>query len=321
MSIKKIVALFTLAMLALPFASEAQVFRGASHWKSFRQEFGGGTGASGFLGELGGRDRIGSDLFYDLEFSQSHTATTLFYRYYVSEKTALRANFSYGIVRGDDKTTNEQFRRNRNLNFRSPIIEMSLIYEVHLLQEVVGHRYNIKGAKGFRNAFFDLYLYTGIGGFYFSPKGRLGAGQWYKLRPLGTEGQGLVGGPEKMYSPISVAIPIGFGITKMLGKGPSKGDWKVGFDLGVRKTFTDYIDDVSTTYFDNDQLRTDRSEIAAQLADPSLGLLESTGEGLQRGDPTDMDSYVFALLTVTKKVKKCPKFRRRVRSRRSMPSF
>lgn len=320
MNVKKLLPILGIILFALPLVSEAQVFRGTSHWKSFRQELGIGTGASNYLGELGGRDRVGSDLFYDLEFSQTHTATSLFYRYYISEKTALRASASYAIVRGDDKTTAERFRRNRNLNFRSPIIEMALVYEVHLLQEVVGHRYNIKGAKGFRNAFFDLYLYTGLSGFYFNPKGQLGGGAWYKLRPLGTEGQGLVGGPDT-YSTVSVAIPIGFGITKMLGKGPSKGDWKVGIDLGVRKTFTDYIDDVSTTYFDNDQLRAERSDIAAELADPSLQLLESTGAGLQRGDPTDKDSFVFALITVTKKMKKRPKFRRRVRSRRSMPSF
>ena len=300
------------------FRSESQVFRGTNHWKSFRQEYGFGTGASNFLGELGGRDRVGSDLFYDLEFSQTHTANTAFYRYYISEKTALRANFSYGIVRGDDKTTNEQFRRNRNLNFRSPIIETSIIYEVHLLQEVVGRRYNLKGAKGFRNAFFDLYLYTGLAGFYFNPKGRLGSGQWYALRPLGTEGQQLNVNPTKKYSPISVAIPIGIGVTKMLGKGPAKGDWKIGFDLGVRKTFTDYIDDVSGTYYDPSELASQVGPTAAYLSNPSVENTTWFAAGQQRGDKQKV-AYFYLNIVFYKnitykdyaKARKAPRWRGR----------
>jgi len=298
----------------IPMFAEAQLFRNSNHWKQYRNEWSLAIGTTGFLGELGGRNRAGSDLFWDLEFNQSHLAAAGYYRYFITEKTAITGSFSYGVLRGSDETTAEKFRRNRNLNFKSNVYELAVRYEFHLAQELIGHRYNLRGAKGMRNSLLGLYGFVGLGGFYFNPKGRFG-NQWIPLHPLSTEGQGLEGGPSN-YSRLAIAIPVGFGIRKTISKST-----KLGIELGVRKTFTDYIDDVSTTYFDNDIIRQEVGVDAAFLADPSLGTINSTEAGMQRGDPTDMDSYVFLMVTFSHQIKKKSRFRRRVRSRRSMPSF
>jgi hypothetical protein len=83
-------------------------------------------------------------------------------------------------------------------------------------------------------------------------------------------------------------------------------------EVGYRKTFTDYIDDVSTDYYDNDKLRRRRGNMAADLADPSKGEIptytrgtytyDPTAEGMQRGDPSDKDAYIFTTITFSWKI-------------------
>jgi len=123
---------------------------------------------------------------------------------------------------------------------------------------------------------------------------------------LGTEGQGLVSTREK-YSRFQFAIPFGIGFKYGLDK-----VWAVGLEFGARRTFTDYIDDVSTTYYDNDKLA-ESNPLAAQMADPSLGEVEGqTAVNQQRGDPKDNDAYMFLLITLTYKLKT---------TRRGLPKF
>ena len=72
----------------------------------------------------------------------------------------------------------------------------------------------------------------------------------------------------------------------------------------MRKTFTDYIDDVSKTYYDNDAIKSHSGETAAHLADPSLPPREGqTLAGEQRGDPRDRDAYMFAVFSLHYKIR------------------
>jgi hypothetical protein len=77
----------------------------------------------------------------------------------------------------------------------------------------------------------------------------------------------------------------------------------MGFEFGIRKTFTDYIDDVSKTYYDNDAISQANGPIAAALADPSLVETPATNVGSQRGDPSDKDAYMFMIFSIHYKLR------------------
>ncbi|MBK8228942.1 MAG: hypothetical protein IPK70_17425 [Flavobacteriales bacterium] len=57
-----------------------------------------------------GRNQIGSPFLWDLEYTQTRPAASLAYRYYLARQQALRMRFTYGILAGNDNTTEEMFR-------------------------------------------------------------------------------------------------------------------------------------------------------------------------------------------------------------------
>ena len=262
-----------------------------------------GLGASNFLGDLGGRDQIGSDFVWDLEFSRTKPAMKISYMHYVNKWSGIRYNFLWGSIAGDDKLTAEPYRNNRNLHFKSTLLELSAWYEVHLVRDKVAHRHDLKDMRGrmigLRGGHIGTYLFGGIAGVYFNPKA-LHNGQWVALAPLGTEGQGLPGGP-KAYRRLTVGFPMGFGFRFSRNR-----RFSLSAELGYRITLSDYLDDVSTSYYDNEALLQARGEASAYLADPSLdteGTLTWTQEGEQRGDPTDNDGYMFLTISGNYKIK------------------
>lgn len=283
--------LFTLSLLASCATSAL-----AQSWPFLRNEIYGGLGASNFLGELGGANQIGTNGIKDLEFSLTKPNITVGYRFVVTTNFAIRANFTQAWVSGDDAKTNEPVRQNRNLNFKSPITELALMFEYYPFSEKIDHMYRMKGVKGKRPRYLSPYITAGIGAFYFNPKGNYN-GTWYKLQALKTEGQGLPGGPTP-YKKISLCIPVGIGLKYALSK-----TWSVGFELVGRKTFTDYLDDVSTVYYDPIALA-QVNPLSPLLADPNLGLVagattpNADGTGAQRGDSKDKDSYMLAIFSV-----------------------
>lgn len=283
----------------------------AQRWKKMRYEAVFGTGMSDFLGELGGRDAIGRDYFYDLEYKSIRPLFTGGLRYRARQNHYINAMLTYGWVSGDDKLTKEYFRNNRNLHFRSPIVELSAYYAIGIGKEQVGRRYRlgVKRSRMSRYLTINLYPWAGISVFYFNPKAKDPIDEhWYPLQPMGTEGQGIVK-TRRPYSRVQFAIPYGIGFKYALDK-----RWLIAVEYGIRKTFTDYIDDVSTTYFDNTELKIRKGAKAAYFANPSTGPASNTAPGVQRGDPTDKDSYMF--MTVTLNYKMVLK-----RSRRSRPKF
>jgi hypothetical protein len=80
--------------------------------------------------------------------------------------------------------------------------------------------------------------------------------------------------------------------------------------VGFRKTFNDYIDDVSTTYVDETLLRNTRGQKVVDIAyrgDELPGGLPYPTAGTQRGNPKSKDSYYFFGLTF--RVRMVPKKR------------
>ena len=75
-------------------------------------------------------------------------------------------------------------------------------------------------------------------------------------------------------------------------------------EYGFRKSWTDYIDDVSTTYVDNAQLTYVAGELAAGLADRS-GEVEPgyvNAAGIKRGDDSLDDWFAYFNVNITLKL-------------------
>jgi len=294
--IKRYVFLF---IILLPLVSEAQ------RWKRMRYEIVAAVGTTNFLGELGGANQIGTNYYKDLEMAATRYALNVGMRYKLSQSTAVKVGFSYGRLRGDDKWTQEPYRNNRNLMFKSPIIELAAQYEFSWMKETIGSRYKVRRVRGRGRKGSDIYVYgfLGVAGYYFNPKAQYN-GDWVALQPLHTEGQGLIP-TRKPYSRFQFAIPVGVGLKYSLNKTSS-----IGVEYGIRKVFTDYIDDVSTVYYDKSELAQNFGDASAQLSDPSLtggpsplGPGCQTCAGQQRGDPRDLDHYMFFLITYNYKLK------------------
>lgn len=245
-----------LLTLLLSFAGIAQ-----------NSELGGTVGTSFYLGDLNPRG----------VFKMPRLAGGIVYRYNFTPRWALKADILFCEVAASDAVTNKKYER--NLSFKSPITEISVQAELNFFR-----LYNERGKN-----FFTPYLFAGIAFFSFNPQAELN-GTYYVLQHLGTEGQGFEG-ERKYYSLCNFAIPFGLGIRFNVAK------WLcIGAEWGMRYTFTDFLDDVSGNYYDNQALRDARGDIVADLADRSEVLHQG---GTQRGNSTTKDLYSYAGLTVT----------------------
>jgi hypothetical protein len=232
-------------------------------------------GGSYYTGEL---NRMG-------HFQQLEPAGGIIFRYNVHSRLALRINAFYGWVRGDDSRSPFAYQQNRNLSFRSHIMEIAAGFEFNYFNYEIGNQ----------KYWITPYMFGEIGGFHMNPKTKYN-GEWVELRPLGTEGQGTSLSSEKPYSLVQLSIPMGLGVKMNIGKKAS-----ISLEYGIRMTFTDYIDDVSGTYVDRDALAQSNGSIAADLSDRSvnsLGLNDSN-TGYRRGDPNNKDWYSFFGIMVT----------------------
>lgn len=295
--------LVVITVLCFSFSGSAQ------RWNKYRYEGVLGIGATNFLGDLGGANQIGTNGLRDLELVLTRPSVSGGLRYRIYQHWSVKGTLGWGIIRGDDKLTKEPYRNNRNLHFRSHVIELSAVLEGHLTKEQKGHRYKIKGAKGWKNIEINTYGFVGIAVLYFNPMAKYKNGGWYALQPLGTEGQGIKPGLRK-YSRVTVAIPIGIGFKHLIGRYMS-----LGIEAGMRKTFTDYLDDVSTLYYTDDiRAYYNNDPLHVYFADPSEGQgwsPRSVAQGQQRGDPRDKDSYMFIHITIGHKII----YRKRTRSK------
>ena len=277
----------------LPAFSNAQRVR--ARWKAYRFEWSGGIGASNFLGELGGANNVGTHGFKDLEFTTTRPNICVGLRYKLTPFFALHSHITVGGVSGDDKLTDEYFRKNRNLNFRSTIYEINCNFEASLLAQKEGGLYKLRGIRRSSTYEVSAYAFAGIGLFHFNPKGKID-GKWVALQPLGTEGQGISPARNK-YNRTQVCIPVGFGFRYFFNRHIG-----VGLEYGLRYTFTDYIDDVSKTYYDPQAIAAAYGPQASALSDPSL-VKKDSNIGQSRGDPRHNDSYMFAVFSIHYKIK------------------
>jgi hypothetical protein len=193
----------------------------------------------------------------------------------------LRAGFTYGSIQGDDKKI-QQFAH-RNLNFKSTITEASLCLE-----------YDFFSADKDRKLI--PYIFAGIGVYHYNPYTSYNSQKVY-LQPLGTEGEGLSIYPHrKIYSLTNLEDPFGVGVKyKLLS------NLLIGIEFNSRYLYTDYLDDVSRTYPDENELFKQRGQLAVDVSfrgdEINPGLPYPSGN--KRGNPKQNDNYYTSVITLT----------------------
>lgn len=219
------------------------------------------------------------DLNPYLPFYRNQWAFSLMYRYNVYSRMSFRLNYTQGSVEAFDSDAANPLRVNRNLNFQSDIKEFAGGIEFYYANFYFGRANGKKKIQG------TCYFLAQLGMFYMNPTTTFN-GETVELRPLGTEGQGTSLSKKGTYSNFQPCLPLGVGAKAQIGKNVT-----LNFDLAIRKTFTDYIDDVkSATYADPSVLVSSNGAIAAELANRSL---DGSRHGY-RGNPTTKDWYVYA---------------------------
>ncbi len=261
----------------------------AQKWTRYRSEPYIGGGMTVLLGDLGGASGVANHFLGDINFPAASFAVNAGYRYRFAERFIVRGEIGFSRVSASDSLTTNYDRRKRNLTVRTDIFEFTPLVEFYIVKENVPLRPSISHLFEPSNI-FSMYVATGISLIYFNPKGELN-GQWYALQPLGTEGQGLKEGTQK-YLRWGIAIPFNLGFkfeipSKYTHKKPT---WNITLEFSARWAMTDYLDDVSTEYYDNQAIEAAYGEEAAQLSDKRLGISRYNGRG-KRGNPANKDFY------------------------------
>jgi len=169
-------------------------------------------------------------------------------QYDLTRHFSLLTNLTYGRISAADGYSSQADLRARNLNFESHITEWNLLAEYNLL-DLSEHK-------------LTPYLFAGVAIFHFNPYSYDTTGKKVYLRPLSTEGEGLTQYPgRRPYALTQLAIPFGGGIKFRISDGVT-----LAYEIGMRKTFTDYLDDLSTTYVDQAALLAAHGPEAVEMA-------------------------------------------------------
>ena len=229
----------------------------------------------------GGMNYLG-DLNNQSAFGEVHPAFGAGVRCRLDNRWALRFSGGYGTV-----SATKDYISMRNLSFRSRIYEGSLVGEFNFRPY----------GPGATESLWTPYIFGGVAVFHFGPETQYtaadGTTSWVALQPLCTEGQGTTAYPARRSYPLTqVAMPFGVGMRLRLGK-----NFSMTAEYGFRKTWTDYLDDVSTTYVGAEVLEAEVPDgtLAAALADRSE---IPNAVGIKRGDDSLDDWYSYFNLSV-----------------------
>lgn len=211
-------------------------------------------------------------------FAHSNFATGITLRKPINRWFTFRAGIHFGKIEANDKW-NRDYLKPRNLSFTTSIKEIHSGLEVNVLDMSTNR--------------FTPYLYGGIAVFHFNPWAYDNSGNKTYLKPLSTEGQGLPQYPEqKPYNLTQISLAFGGGIKFSISDAIN-----IGIEVSQRKSFTDYIDDVSSIYVDKNVLLQAKGTKAVEMAyrgglSPQ-GSPQYPAHGEQRGTPSEMDWYYF----------------------------
>src|SRR5579859_315222 len=202
-----------------------------------------------FLGDLGGHAGKGTTFIKDYNMNTTKLAIGAYGTAYPTQWLGFRLSLNYGSIEGSDqdikpKGGDEVTRLARNLDFQSKIVEGMLTAEFYPTVFLEEDPDDV-------TARLRPYGLIGLGVFHFHPYGsyhdpNTNQTYWVSLPELHTEGEGFAEYPNrKPYKLTQLNIPIGVGVKYFFSD-----NLNLSFEIIHRKTFTDYIDDVSTTYVD-----------------------------------------------------------------------
>jgi hypothetical protein len=260
-------------------------------------------GPSFFLGDLGGNRGKGTYFLKDLNLGLTKMMKGAFITFYPNRWFGMRLAADYTYLEGRDNIINtnginELWRKQRNLDFRTNVIEGYGAIEV------------FPTLFFYRNSEFEPrlrpYGLVGLGIFHFNPQGSLtdanGNKTWYYLHPLRLEGEGMAEYPySKPYSLTQMNVPMGAGLKYYFSD-----RMNVSMEVLYRKTFTDYIDDVSKYYIDPRNfikyLSAQDAALATKLYDKTDPIIfpgmTQWPAGTQRGDLKRYDAYFSVLFKI-----------------------
>lgn len=241
-------------------------------------EVGGWLGTSLYYGDLNNK----------VNFDSPGIAFGALGKWNFNNRVALRGSLNFGQIAANDADSDNNFNRNRNLSFKSNIYDITAGFEFNFLEHIRGSKFET----------YTPFVFVGASLFRYNPTAELN-GVKYALQELGTEGQDI----SEEYFLVSGGITFGGGFKYDLSE-----DVTFTAEFTTRRVFTDYIDDVSTTYPNKPRLQVVRGPEAAALSDRSL--VDGIGtEGRQRGNSSDNDRYTFLSLSITKYFGRleCPK--------------
>ena len=224
------------------------------------------------IGAMLGGSNYHGDIAYNIVPAETNLSGGIFYKYNFNEYWSMRPTLSYIEISGADSNFTDY--KLRNLSFRNKMAEVSNIVEFNF------QPFSNKAIHN-RTTFYAL---AGISLAISKPEAQLD-GEWFDLRKYGTEGQ--------KYSQLQLAIPFGGGIKLAISP-----NFILGVEVGWRKTFTDYLDDVSNTYPD----LTQSGSVLQRLSDRSREVSDSgdplSNAGDMRGDPGLNDWYFQTAFTI-----------------------
>lgn len=225
-------------------------------------EIGVNGGGAGYIGDLNQNNLL----------QVSGISAGAFVKRNFTDYLGLRLQYNYAQIQAKDANSGNEQSRERNLSFKTPLNEGSLIFDFNFFD------YQINGG----NRRFTPYLFAGVGFVNFKPQVKYN-GDTYRLDRLATEGQ------EEAYKNTVVTIPYGGGIRYNY-----KDTWSIFSEIGYRTALTDYLDDVSGVYPVKQVIVGNPS---LNLSDPSL---HHTGiPGTQRGDFRKRDTYLFVSVGIS----------------------
>ena len=274
------ITVLLIATLLVGFTAKAQQFNPNT-------EIGVLLGASYYLGDLN-----------TTHFNQPLATAGLIIRKNIDKRFVYKAEVMYLNLKSDERESDDTIALNRGLHFRSPVYELSGQLEFNFLPYQPGNPLYT----------WTPFIYTGVSLFHYNPQAENRNGEWVNLQELGTEGQGSTTSfndeTRNKYSLIQFAIPMGGGVKIAVNE-----SFNIVLEYGARKTFTDYLDDVSTTFVGNGgdkesyPIEMQNNEISIEMSDP----LGTHSKGVQRGDPEKKDWYSFVGITLSFKLSNGPK--------------
>jgi hypothetical protein len=236
------------------------------------------------VGLFGGLSYYLGDLNPGIHFLGSRPAYGAVARYNFDTRWVIKASVYRGKVTGND--TKGRTNDLRGLKFESKVTDIAVTGEFNFYDYFTGSRRNV----------VTPYIFGGVGVMLFKP-----TADGVDLRSIGTEGQQIGFDGRKPYRLWAITLPFGLGVKYSINKRLC-----LSAEWGLRKCFTDYLDDVSKTYYlEGSQINTGNPQEV--LSDPTL--LHSPRQ--ERGNPSTNDWTNFTGITLTYKFRlfgnrKCP---------------